>query len=129
MTRWTEVDLQRVNQRLKQALDAPLIPTHEARPKYGNHRIEENGLPFDSKKELADWKALELQRISGAIRGVARQVSIPLPGTTRRIRVDFMVIENDGRVRWFDSKGCDTAIGRLKRQQVLDGYGINVELI
>ena len=129
MRRWTEADLATVSRRLTAAIGAPLDPKHVVRQKYGNRRVEFNGLKFDSKTELADHQAFLRQQVTGAIRGVARQVSIPLPGTNRRIRIDHMIVENDGRIRFYDSKGFDNAMGQLKRQQVLDGYGIKVELI
>lgn len=129
MTRWTHADLAKVGRRLSAAIDAPLDPKHVVRQKYGNRRVEFNGLKFDSKTELADHQAFLRQQVTGAIRGVARQVSIPLPGTNRRIRIDHMIVENDGRIRFFDSKGFDNAMGQLKRQQVFEGYGIKVELI
>jgi hypothetical protein len=58
-----------------------------------------------------------------------RQVSMPLPQSTRRIRIDFLVVELDGKVRWYDAKGFETAWWRSKRQQVLSAYGLTIELI
>lgn len=56
-------------------------------------------------------------------------MSLPLPGSTRRIRIDFMIVEKNGAIRFYDSKGYDTPMGKLKRQQVFEGYGIEVRLI
>lgn len=124
--RWTEQDLMAAKKRLYGDQAKPV--TH-ARPKYGNERVNLGyGIPFDSKKEQRTWLQLEQQRLAGLIQAVVRQVSLPLPNTKRRIRIDFMVIENNGRPRWLDAKGFDTPIAKLKRQQVLDAYGIHVEL-
>lgn len=99
------------------------------RSKYGATRVEWQGQKFDSRHELADWKCFEQQRLDGHIRAVIRQVSLPLSGSTRRIRVDFMIVERDGKIRFYDSKGYDTPTGRLKRQQIFEAYGIEVRLL
>lgn len=99
------------------------------RSKYGNRRVEFNGQKFDSLREFQDWQDFERKRLAGEIRAVVRQVSLPLPGSTRRIRIDFMVVERNGAIRFYDSKGYDTPAGKLKRQQVFEGYGIEVRLI
>lgn len=122
--RWTEEDLNAARQRMAGINARP----NRVRPKYGNTRITYQGLVFDSKHELEQWKAFQLQQAAGIIRAVIRQVSIPLPGTTRRHRIDFLVIENDGRYRWWDAKGMDTPMAKLKRHQVLEAYGIEVQL-
>jgi len=97
--------------------------------KYRNERVEFQGQKFDSRHELVVYLERQRQVLEGTIRAVIRQVSLPLPGTARRIRVDFAVVENDGRIRWEDAKGFDTPMGRLKRQQVKDAYGVEIELV
>jgi uncharacterized protein DUF1064 len=129
MSRWSAADLARVSCNLKNAIATPLTPAPPKVRKYRNKPIVFQGLKFDSQHELQDWKNFELQRVAGAIRAVIRQVSLSLPGTTRRIRIDFLVIENTGRHRWFDSKGLETQTWRLKRDQVFDAYGLTIELI
>lgn len=129
--RWTADDITRVNKRLQQAIEAPLAPIlmPVKRPKYGNSKVQWQGYTFDSKKECEDFKSFEIQRIAGAIRSVIRQVSFQLPGTLHRIRVDFLVVENDGTHRWFDSKGFETEAWRNKREQVKTAFGIEIQLI
>lgn len=97
--------------------------------KWHNEHCLWQGLKFDSKKELADYKSLKLQEAAGAIRAVVRQVSFPLQGSTRRIRVDFLIVEQDGRIRWCDSKGVATDKWLLKQKLVQDAYGITIEVI
>lgn len=115
--------------RSERDLKAALTGQREKRSKYGSKRVEWQGQKFDSRRELTDWKHFEKQRLAGEIRSVVRQVSLPLPGSTRRIRIDFMVVERNGAIRFYDSKGYDTPMGKLKRQQVFEGYGIEVRLI
>lgn len=120
--RWSQADVDAAQGRMAGSV-------RKRASKLKNERVEWQGQKFDSKKELRDFKMLEEQRSLEAIRAVVRQVSMPLPGSRRRIRIDFMVVENSGLLRWFDSKGFDTAIGKLKRDQIEQAYGIKVELI
>lgn len=48
------------------------------RNKYGNERVEYNGMTFDSKKELSRYKDLELMQRAGLIFGLERQVRFEL---------------------------------------------------
>jgi hypothetical protein len=123
MRRWSEADLNAARMRLH-----PSRPIQVKRSKYRNVKVHFQGQSFDSKAELAQWQVFEEQKLFGAIRSVVRQVSLPLPGTRRRHRIDFLIVENDGRQRWYDKKGMDTPVGQLKRQQVFDAYGIKIEL-
>jgi hypothetical protein len=135
--RLTPEQFERVNAHIRQRIANPLEarsePTVEivnrSLSKYRNDRIEAQGLTFDSKREYEAFKAFELQRLSGAIRACVRQVSFQLPGTNRRIRIDFMVVENDGMIHWYDAKGFETQAWNLKRIQVKDAFGINIQLI
>jgi uncharacterized protein YodC (DUF2158 family) len=97
--------------------------------KYGNTRCTWQEEEFASERERDAYKAFKLQELSQTIRSVAREVSMRLPGTHRRIRIDFLVVENDGRCRWYDAKGIMTQAWALKRDLVKDGYGISIELI
>lgn len=122
--RWTEEQLAQWRERAGSPLSGPA-----RRSKYKAEKCTYQGLQFDSIKEMRDYKTLELQRAAGAIRGVARQVSITLPGSTRRVRIDFMVIQNDGVIRWLDSKGYQTPEFQLKQKLVRDAYGLEIETI
>jgi len=133
--RLTPEQYQRISSQIRHRIANPL----EFRPapevlnrklsKYRNERIEAQGQRFDSKREYEAFKAFELQRLAGEIRSCVRQVSFQLPGTKRRIRVDFMVVENDGMVHWYDAKGFETQAWNLKRAQVKDAFGIHIQLI
>ena len=99
-----------------------------SRPKYGNQSTTVNGITFPSKKEAAFYLELILQKAANAIRGFARQVSILLP-SGRRIRLDFVVFENDGRVRWIDTKGYVTEGWAIKRDEAQAAWGIQIETV
>lgn len=121
--RWTAADLAKVSGNLRGAISAPLV-----RSKYGNTKVSFQGQTFDSEGELKAYKAFKLQELAGAIRSVIRQVSMPLQGSNRRIRLDFLVVETDGRIRWFDFKGYVTPEWASKRDQVQSAYGITIEI-
>lgn len=131
--RWTLEDLTRVNTRLRDQIanplevSGPLIPV--PRPKYGNVKVEFHGQKFDSEGELKVYKDLKLQELSGDIRSVIRQVSLPLQGSNRRMRIDFLIVNKDGSIRWCDFKGYATPEWMAKRDQIQSAYGLNIEII
>jgi len=133
--RWTAEDLARVNLRIRAQIENATAATsghlNVSVPsgKYRNVRTEWQGEKFDSQKELRDYKHFMLERAAGNIRAVVRQVSLRLPQTSRRIRIDFMIVENDGTIRWKDTKGVSTDKWELKRQIVHDAFGITIEHI
>lgn len=124
--RWTESDIVAARSRLAGYSERE---RPKKRSKYRNVKTVLQGQVFDSKREVSHWKDFQEQQHFGAIRGVVRQVSFSLPSTRRRIRVDFMVVENDGRIQFYDSKGYEGAVSKLKRQTVFDAYGIEIKLL
>lgn len=103
-------------------------PPAAGRRKYGNVPAIVEGIRFDSKREAQVYKDLVLQRVSGAIRGFARQVSFPL-ASTRRIRLDFVVVEPDGRTRYLDAKGFATEAWKVKRAEFEALMGVKIETV
>lgn len=126
--RWSEQNLAAARERLNQTSHSGR-GVRARRSKLGNVKTTWQGMTFDSKHELKRYQEFDQQRALGAIRAVIRQVSMPLPGTRRRFRIDFLVVENDGLQRWFDAKGFETQMSKLKRDQVREAYGITVEII
>lgn len=134
MTRWTAADLVTATARMREWIAQPLNVrgkeiVDRRRAKYRNVHCDWQGQRFDSKRECERYKEFKLQEIAGSIRAVIRQVSMPLPDTTQRIRVDFLVVNNDGTNTWYDAKGFETPHWRAKRKQVFDAYGITIQLI
>lgn len=134
--RWTEEQFAEVKARMEVDADRRLqhgveLPSGMTRKpaKYRNRKVTHNGEKFDSVREMQAWKVFRTQELMGAIRSVIRQVSMPMPSSHRRIRIDFLVIENDGKHRWFDAKGFATPEFKLKSDIVKSGYGITIELI
>jgi Protein of unknown function (DUF1064) len=123
--RLNAADVKRMSANIR---DQIRFPTDVRPMKYGNVRTRLGYMVFDSKREAQKYQELKLQELAGEIRSVVRQVSFPLPGhSVHRMRIDFMVIENDSRVRWLDSKGFVTQEWKLKRDLVEKTYGIKIE--
>lgn len=96
--------------------------------KYRNTKCELAGQQFDSRLERDVYRELSSEVLWGRIRAVIRQVSMPLPQSRRRIRIDFLVVYLDGSLRWIDAKGHMTPAWASKRDQVRTAYGIDIEL-
>ncbi|MDZ4341329.1 MAG: DUF1064 domain-containing protein [Candidatus Binatia bacterium] len=106
--------------------------TREHTPSKFNAVIcEADRLKFPSKKHRAFYLRLRAEQQAGAIKFFLREVPFDLPGqydNGRVVRhyVDFAVIHNDGTVSWHEVKGRDLPMGKLKRAQVEELYGIKV---
>jgi len=85
-----------------------------------------NGIVFASKAEAARYHELELLRAAGHVRFFLRQVPFHLPGRTRYL-LDFLVFWTDGHQSFEDVKGTRTEVYELKRRQVAELYGVEIE--
>ena len=90
------------------------------RPKYGNTKVEVEGILFDSKWEARCWADLLLRQRAGDIGHLERQVRVPLLAINGQIVchmiLDFRWRELDGTVVWADSKGFVTESWNIKRK-------------
>ena len=104
-------------------------PNHSRRNKYHAKRLTVDGERFDSYAEYQRWEDLKLLEKAGEIRGLERQVRIPLKCGADPIKIrsarypngravvyiaDFAYFEGNARV-FEDKKGMDTRVSRLKR--------------
>lgn len=105
-----------------------------------------DGIRFHSKKEAEYYKKLKDQQQKGEIVRFHPQVTFLLPGGIRH-HVDFQVIIkcvywpplypdlgtvkriDYEKIEYHEVKGRDTPIGKLKRKQCEDIYGIEIKLI
>ena len=98
--------------------------------KYRNIPVEYNGRMYPSKAQAAQAAQRDLEVKAGLIRGWLPEVSFPIPGTKRRMRIDELVIMNDGRIRLGDVKGMvPTKDWQLKRELVEKALGIPIDVI
>lgn len=77
-------------------------------PKYRNHRIEVDGVTFDSKREHAIWEELRLRERVGEIHDLKRQQRYPLVVNGVKIAAlqpDYDYIDSGGLPVSADCKG------------------------
>lgn len=103
------------------------IPTK--RSKYGNRRVEVDGIKFDSQHEATIYQELMLRVRAGELKAVLRQVSFDLPGDIRYV-ADFVTIAPDMYVEGvYDAKSPATKANRVyinKKKQMKACWGIEI---
>lgn len=95
--------------------------------KYRNRVTFVNGIRFHSRLEADHYGDLKTLRAGGAVKCFLRQIGFDLPGGARHL-VDWLVILPDDRSLFAESKGSDLPMGRLKRRQVEELYGVRIRL-
>ena len=112
----------------------PRSTTPDAKPnKYHNKRTaykSSQGFErvYDSAKEASFAANLDRYIAAREIRIWLPQVAFPLPGGVT-YRCDFMTIDRESRVCFYDVKGRDTQTSINKRKQVLAIFGVHVEIV
>lgn len=96
--------------------------------KYGAQRTVVDGISFPSKKESIFYLALKDRQKRGEIKSFIMQIPFKLPGKSVH-RIDFMTIGHDNTVEFIEVKGRDLPMGKLKRSQVEELYGIRVTVV
>ncbi len=117
--------------------------------KYGNQRIQHNGMIFDSAKEFQRWRELSLLQACGEIQDLQRQVEFVLipaqrypdtvgkRGGVRKGKIienkcsyvaDFVYTENGKKVVE-DTKGFRTKDYIIKRKLMLYMHNIKIKEI
>ena len=100
------------------------------RAKYGNRRVEIDGMKFDSQKE-ADFyfsRLLPAWRL-GELKLLARQVPFDLPGGIKYV-ADFVIVGMNGDVDVIDTKSEATKKNRVyinKKKQMASEWGIEIK--
>ena len=106
--------------------------------KYGNTKVEIDGIKFDSKREAARWQELRLLERAHKIGGLRRQVKYELiphqyaeDGKTIAEKsvsyvADF-VYEENGKTVVEDAKGMRTKDYIIKRKLMLFIHGIRIK--
>lgn len=100
------------------------------RSKYGNTRIEIDGIKFDSKHEASVYYDLLLRVRAGELKSVLRQVPFDLPGGIRYY-ADFVTITPDMRIEGvYDAKSEATRKNRVyinKKKQMKACWDIDIK--
>lgn len=99
------------------------------RSKYGNRKVEINGMKFDSKHEAEEYLKLDARRRAGELGVILRQVPFDLPGGIRYY-ADFVAIDREMRVEGvYDAKSEITRKNRVyinKKKQMKALMGIEI---
>jgi hypothetical protein len=106
----------------------------QGKNKHNNVICEADKIKFPSKKHRAHYLLLKAMQQNGEIRFFLREVPFDLIGHYENGRVvrhylDFMLCLPDGTYRYQEVKGRDLAMGKLKRAQTEEIYGIRIEVI
>jgi len=101
------------------------------RNKYGAKKAVSDGITFDSKWERDYYNILKLRKRDGEIADFRMQERVDLIVNGKLIawvKVDFVVIYNNGLISYEDTKGVVTPIFRLKAKlfKALIGKEIHV---
>jgi len=94
--------------------------------KFGAKKCERNGIKFPSKLERSVYDHLVLLQKAGKILFFLRQIPFDLPGAAKHV-VDFMVFLPENAL-FIEAKGRDLPMGKLKRKQVEEIFGIDIHL-
>ena len=120
------------------------------RSKYGNKKVVQDGITFDSKKEAKRFQELSLLEKAGAIQGLQMQVKFVLIPAQREPDIigkrggrkpgkllekecayiaDFVYRDASGSLVVEDTKGFRTADYKIKRKLMLWVHGIRIQEI
>lgn len=104
-------------------------PEPPKRQKYGNKRVEVDGIKFDSEHEAAIYQELMLRVRAGELKIVCRQVKFDLPGGIVYIS-DFVAIRPDLSIEGvYDAKSPAAKQNRVyinKKKQMKACWGIEI---
>ncbi len=94
--------------------------------KYGAKRTEYGGKIYPSRHEANRAAELVLMARAGEVVTVMEQVSFLLPGGHKYI-ADFVILWPDGHYTVEDAKGVKTPEYKIKRDLMLEKYGIEIQ--
>ena len=100
-------------------------------PKSHKHHAvltECDGIKFSSKKEARYYQELRARQHIGEVKFFLMQVPFRLPGGAKHL-LDFAEFWTDGTVHFVEVKGRDLPMGKLKRHQVEELYGIKIVVV
>lgn len=101
--------------------------------KYGNKKVTEDGMTFDSTKEYSRWKELKLMEKAGEITGLVRQLRIEIIPKTKLYKAvsyipDFVYFDKqEGKTIYEDVKGAKTEVYKLKKKILYWRHGIEIK--
>ena len=99
--------------------------------KYGNKKVEYDGIKFDSKRECQRYQQLKLMLKAGEISGLELQKKFELTPKNNRFRAmhyvaDFVYLDKNKNLIVEDSKGFRTKEYKLKQKLMFHVHGIEI---
>ena len=108
--------------------------TPQTNNKYGAWKTEYNGHTYDSRKEAKYAEELDLRVKAGEIKSWDRQVRLDCVFNYKKcffMKIDFLIHENDGSLRYVDVKGYKKGMAytywNVKRKVIQALMGIDIE--
>jgi len=95
--------------------------------KYKAKQCKIDGINFPSLLEMRCYSQLKLLQQAGEFKFFLMQIPFSLPGGVKH-KIDFAVFYEE-QYKFIEAKGRDLPIGKLKRKQVEDIYGITVHVV
>ena len=112
-------------------IPAPPMPDRPKRQKYGNRKVEIDGMKFDSQHEADYYFGVLMPRVkAGELKCVCCQVAFDLPGGIKYI-ADYVTIRPDMSIEAvIDAKSEATRKDKvyiIKRKQMKTCWGIEIQ--
>lgn len=128
---WTIEDVQKHNQRIHhfpdvgKMVERVVVTDKTIKNKYNNHKVEADGIKFDSQKEADYYCELKLRLAAGEIKGFCRQAEFIL-APNLRYKADFIVFNNDDTSEIIDVKGFKTDVYKAKKKVFEDKFNLKI---
>ena len=123
---WTEEDVVNFNKKARVVGNIAESMIKIKKPKYNNHKVEVDGIKFDSQKEADYYCELKLKLQAKEIKGFCRQAEFVL-APNLRYKADFVVFNNDGTAEIIDVKGFKTQVYKDKKKVFEDKFNLKIE--
>lgn len=96
--------------------------------KYGNKKVEVDGVVFHSKRESYRWVSLKAMQSAGIIFNLERQVKYEILVNGFKICSYFADFKYRRNGKWYleDVKGVKTPVYKLKKKLMLAVHGISI---
>lgn len=92
------------------------------------HVIASDGTKCPSKKHAAYHESLLILQKKGLIKFFLREVAFDLVDGIKH-RLDYLEFWENGNIKFVEVKGCDLALGKLKRKMTEEKYRIKIEVV
>lgn len=134
-------------ERIREGSLTAVTQTESKKSKYGNHKCFYNGIQFDSEREMAHYRELELLQKVGEISDLRLQVKYVLIPSQREViqdmnenliagkvierecsyMADFVYKDKQGNTVVEDTKGFRTEVYKIKKKLMLYIYHIEIK--